>query len=319
MKAVRLRSIAQATPRRRSPTVRRARCVSLAAFAEGAVLRLAERIMPRGDAGPVADGLLEAVAGGEAAAGKAGLAGLAGGRSDAAHQAQGATVSAAQELRGFGRQRGEDDPARPPQGLQDLRAALPFHPRRAVRSRGPRGELVDPAAGFAELVAEHPGLPGGHAEVGGGGLGGARRDLDRAPAQAAQRLGGVDAPDAVAGEDGGDRGCADAAGLLRGRRGLPQLEDPSRAEVLLDVENLRAAGPEPVAGAVRGRGPLRGGVGGDAAPLAELDRGRIGPVEAAEAAGVGPQGIGKRPGVSAVVLGAGGAEAGPGTGRAASG
>src|SRR5713226_8803272 len=121
----------------------------------------------------------------------------------------------------------------------------------------------------------------------------------------AATVSGGEAADAVSLEDGGDRSLADAPGLVGGRRGLPELDQPGGAEIGVEIEEGREVAPQLLAQAIGERGALAAEVLCDARPFPEFDDGGIGGGELAEAMRIGAQGRGHHQGVAAVVLGAG--------------
>ena len=211
------------------------------AGAQGPVAGLGNRLVLGGSAGPVEGGLLQARAGGLAAPDDARLAGAPGDRGDPAQAAQGAAVPPGQRVACLGQQGGEHDAAHARQGAQDLDIAG-FGPG-ALRRGQPVQQLVGAALRRPQLVA-HQRQPRAEAlDLQGGpgvGAGGPRHGP---AAQAAQHLGGADAADAVALEQPGHAGGAQAPGILGHRRHAPQREHPGVGPVGIDRQQLGVAGP----------------------------------------------------------------------------
>ena len=88
--------------------------------------------MLHGDAGPVVEGVGEAIVAGLAAYDDATLSGSLGHWRDPCQTSQGGIISPLQRLPGFGEQRGEDGPSHSRQGCEDRRVMLLFLPRLAL-------------------------------------------------------------------------------------------------------------------------------------------------------------------------------------------
>ena len=205
------------------------------------VFGAAARIVLHGDTGPMVDGVGEAVVAGLSSDDDAALSGPLGDRRDSCQTAQGGVVSSLQGIPGFCEQRGEDGPSHSRQGCEDRRVMLLFLPwlgRLGWHEAG--GEAVDPALGVFDLPVEQAGCAGRAKQHGRSRLRPFRRR--RAPAAFARvdHGGGVEAADAMAFEQFGDRRLAQTARRVRRRRVQGAINRVTHPE----LEAARAIGPE---------------------------------------------------------------------------
>ena len=289
--------------------------MTVAAGSQRCVLGFADGVMLYGDAGPVVEGILQPVVGGQAAYHDEGLAGALGDGSDAGQASQGLIVSSSQSVMRFCEQRGEDDPADAGKRAQDFQVTLPLHPRRFVRGRRRSGQCcrqaVDLTIGSGQLLAGDGDLREHHLEMSDGGLGCAGGDGDGRLAQCDKQGLGVDPSNPVALEEVGDRPGADAPRLVGSGREAPEVANPGLGEIAFDLQELRIVAPELLAGPVHEPGSVTGQVVCNPRPLAQLDDLRCGRVQEPERVAVGSQGIAERTSIAAIVLGAGRREAVP--------
>ena len=134
-------------------------------------------------------------------------------------------------------------------------------------------------------------------------------DEERRLAQQAPGLGGFQAAHPVLLQQPGKSTLAQAPGLVRRRRELPERQEPVGGEVVGQLQGLRIVAPELFAHPVGEAGPLLLQLVGQARPGAQLDDQRIIESEAAEAMRIGPQGIAEHLRIAPIVLGAGDGEA----------
>ena len=120
---------------------------------------------------------------------------------------------------------------------------------------------------------------------------------------------GVEASDAIALQDLGDRRLSDANCFVGRRRDLPQVEQPLRSEIAFEIEHRRKIAPELFAHAVCKAVALGAKIVGNARPLPQFNDDGIGDGKRSEATQIGAQGRGHHLGVTAVVLGTGQREA----------
>ena len=201
--------------------------MAMTSASEFGVFGAAARIVLNGDTGPMVDGVGEAVVAGLSSDDDAALSGPLGDRRDSCETAQGGVVASLQGIRGFCEQRGEDGPSHSRQGCEDLRVMLLFLPwlgRLGWHEAG--GQAVDPAMGVFDLTVEQADARDEQSDMGARGFDRSGGDAHRRPAQRVDHGGGVEAADAMAFEQFGDRRLAQTARRVRRRRGFPELEEP---------------------------------------------------------------------------------------------
>src|SRR5512146_312015 len=274
--------------------------------AQGGVLGAAYGIVLCGDAGPMVDGVGEPLMAGISAQHEAAFAGPPGDGCDACKAAQGVIISALQGIRSLCQQRGEDDPPDSRQGGEDVGVTLLWLPRLSLFGGAERGgQAVDLSMSVADLAIDQTDAIDQRQDVSAGGFGSAIGDGDGLLAQDVEKLGGVEAADTVALEDFRDCSFADALGFVRGGHRLPEVDQPGRAEVIVQFEEGREVAPELLTHTVCEAGALGAELLGDARPFPELDDQRIGIGEASKAMRIGAQGRRQDQAVAAVVLGTG--------------
>ena len=123
---------------------------------------------------------------------------------------------------------------------------LAFLPRLALlRGLELGAELVETAVHGLELLAHQADARQQQANVAAGGLGGARRHGERLLPQRLKNRLGIDAADAVLGEDALDHAAAELLGFGRGRRLMPERQEPRRRQVVAGhLERLRIVAPQ---------------------------------------------------------------------------
>ncbi len=184
-------------------------------------------------------------------------------------------------------------------------------PGASVASASLFRQPVELGVGVCDL-AVHELEPLGHClEMGCGRAHGAGCDGDRCCAQAFERLGRGEAPDAMALQQSSDSPFTDLLGLLRCRHELPEFQEPGRGDVVGQLQHLRIVAPQQLSDAIAEPIAVVAKIIADAGPFAQLDDDRVQRLQAAQAARVRPQRVGQHVRVAAVVLGAGGREAVP--------
>ena len=238
------------------------------------------------------------------------LPGAPGNRCHATETSQSLIVSPSHGIVRFCEQRGEDDPADAWKRVQDVHVTLPRCPRFFLRRYRRAGQYGRQAAHLAvspgKLLAGDGELREDHLKMGHSSLAGAWSNGDRRLAQPLKHVFGTHPANPVALQEVGDGPGADAARLLRSRHQAPEFACPGPGEIAFDPEKLRVVAPELLAGTVDEARLVAGEIAGNARPLAEFDDFRCLRIQAPESLVVGSQGIGQRPGVTAIVLGAGG-------------
>ena len=122
-----------------------------------------------------------------------------------------------------------------------------------------------------ELVIDEPDARGERLDMRGCGLGCSGGDLHRRLAQHVQDMRGVEASDAIALQDLGDRRLSDAKCFVGRRRDLPQVEQPLRSEIAFEIEHRRKIAPELFAHAVCKAVALGAKIVGNARPLPQFN------------------------------------------------
>src|ERR671938_204888 len=113
----------------------------------------------------------------------------------------------------------------------------------------------------------------------------------------------INPADPVLLEQPGQRRCAQACGLGRGRRQRPQIEDPLGRDVLVQLEELRVVAPELLADAIAQAHALLLQLLSQARPFPQRDHGGVAGLDRPEQVRVGAQPPCRDPGIAPVVLG----------------
>ena len=284
--------------------------MAVTSASEGGIFRAASGVALNCDARPMVHGVGELVMASLSSHHYAALARPLGDRRDPCQTAQGGVISSLQSIEGFCEQRGEDDPSHSRQGCEDLHVMLlslswPV----LLRRNEPGGQSIELAMRLPELVIDEPDARGERLDMRGCGLGCSGGDLHRRLAQHVQDMRGVEASDAIALQDLGDRRLSDANCFVGRRRDLPQVEQPLRSEIAFEIEHRRKIAPELFAHAVCKAVALGAKIVGNARPLPQFNDDGIGDGKRSEATQIGAQGRGHHLGVTAVVLGTGQREA----------
>lgn len=119
-----------------------------------------------------------------------------------------------------------------------------------LRRSEPAGPGIEPGMSLPELLIHEPDARDERRNMRAGAFSCSLSDLDRQLAQDAEHMGGVETTDTITLENFGDGRFADSPGLVGGRRVLPQVEQPFRAEVALELEHGWKVAPQQFADAV---------------------------------------------------------------------
>src|SRR5208282_3315229 len=185
--------------------------MAVTSASEGGIFRAASGVALNCDARPMVHGVGESVMASLSSHHYAALARPLGDRRDPCQTAQGGVISSLQSIQGFCEQRGEDDPSHSRQGCEDLHVMLlslswPV----LLRRNEPGGQSIELAMRLPELVIDEPDARGERLDMRGCGLGCSSGDLHWRLAQHVQDMRGVEASDAIALQDLGDRRLSDA-------------------------------------------------------------------------------------------------------------
>ena len=169
------------------------------------------RIMLDGDPRPMVHGVGEPVVAGLPPDYDAAFARSLATVRDFGQAAQRGVIAPLQGIPSLCEQRGEDDPSYSRQGCEDLHVMLLFLPWLDLCGRNEFCcQGVELAIRFLELPIHKADARSKACDVSAGGFGCSGGDLQRRFAQHVQNMGGVEAPDAIAFQDLGDRRFTDA-------------------------------------------------------------------------------------------------------------
>jgi hypothetical protein len=282
-------------------------CVAMTAEAQGGVLGAAARVVLRGNACPVVEGIPEPRITGEPSRDDAALAGPLGDRSCATKGPQSVIVSSLEGFPSLCEQRGEDDPAVSWQGCEDRSVALLVClPRFALRRLGQEAaQPIKLAVRILELAIDHSQTFDEHANMSACGRDRPGGDSDWWLSQHRQDFGSSEPANAAAFQDPGDARLTDTHRFVRRRHELPQIKEPFGAQILFEFEHGGKITPQLLTETVAESIPLAVQIVCHARPFTQLDDQWLSKSKLAEGAHIGAQRVSKHLGVTAVVLGAG--------------
>src|SRR3954471_17941752 len=204
---------------------------------------------------------------------------------------------------------GERDRADPGQRSKDGRITRSAVLGRRLGLAQSRAELLELAFGLTKLLVgqAEPGDKG--AKVENSSLRDTRGHRDRWLTEDGQHRWGIELANAVLPEQPRQRRLAQARRLGRGRRHVPQRQNPLGCHVIAQREKLRVVTPELLADPVAQAHALLLEFLGQPRPLAELDHGWVPGQDAAEQRPIRAQPGSCDSGIAPVVLGTGDADA----------
>ena len=206
--------------------------------AQGGVFGFARWIMLNGDARPMVHGVGKPVTAGLPSDDNAALAGLLGDRRDSGQIAQRGVVAPFEAIPSLCEQRGEDNPSNSRQGCEDFHVMLLLLPRPGLLCWDELGcESVQLAICFFGLAVYKADARNKRLDMSAGRFNRSPGNLHSRFAQDIQNMGGVEAPDAVALQQVGDRPLADARGLAGCGRQFPQVEQPWGAKIAFELQH----------------------------------------------------------------------------------
>ncbi len=212
--------------------------MAVTSASEGGIFRAASGVMLNRDARPVVHGVGEPIMASLSSYHYAAFARPLGDRRDPCQTAQGGVISSLQSIEGFSEQRGKDDPSHSRQGCEDRHVMLlPLSQPGLLRRNEPGSEGIKLAMRLPELLVDEPDARDERRDMRACGLGCSSGDLHRRLAQHVQDMRGVEAPDAIALQDLGNRRLSDANCFVGRRRGLPQVEQPLRPEIAFKIKH----------------------------------------------------------------------------------
>ncbi len=153
-----------------------------------------------------------------------------------------------------------------------------------------RHQAVEPDVSILDLPVEQAKARDQRGDVGACRFGGPLRHRHRRFTDDAHHLRSVEAADAVALQEPSHRRLPDASRLCGRWNEFPELEQPRRTEVGVELEEGRIVPPQLLAHPVGEPDALGPEVFGDARPFAQLDDRRIGRLQRPEAARIRAQG-----------------------------
>jgi hypothetical protein len=186
--------------------------MAMTSASEFSVFGAAARIVLNGDTRPVVDGVGEAVVAGLSSDDDAAPSGPLGHGRDSCQTAQRGVIASLQGIPGFCEQRGEDGPSHSGKDAR-ISASCCFFCPGSASSAGVRrgGQAVDPAMGVFDLTVEQADARDEQSDMGARGFDCSGGDAHRRPAQRVDHESGVEAADAMAFEQLGDRRLAQTA------------------------------------------------------------------------------------------------------------
>ena len=199
--------------------------MTMAPAPQDGVFGATSRIMLHGDSRPMVHGVGKPVMAGLPPDDDAAFARSLGDGRDSGQAAQRGVVAPLQGIPSLCEQRGEDDPSHSRQGCEELHVMLLCLPRLILCGRNEFCcQDVELAIGLLKLPIHKADARDKARNVRAGGFSRSGGDLQRRFAQHVQNMRCVEAPDAIAFQDLGDRSFADAPRFGGRGRQVPQVE-----------------------------------------------------------------------------------------------